>query len=452
MSRPRLIIAPAKQKALERRHPWIFSGAVCRTEGNPSAGDIVDVCTADGAWLAVGYYQPDSIVCKVLSYDTQQVDQAFFAARIDQAVRLREMLGFFNDSSTNVFRLVNGEGDFLPGLICDYYNGVLVMQAHSMGMYRLFDLFADLFRDRLGSRLVAIFDKSSATVPNATDVSDGYIWTRSSTMPQEWEVVELDNKILINFYEGQKTGFFVDQRENRSLVRQLAQGRRVLNCFGYTGGFSLAALRGGAEYVETVDISRRAIELCERNVQINFGVQAPHKGVVADVLQYWNRPEGGHEHRLVDKDAANNRPAGGDEHRLLNDNSANKPNAAPVPMASAIGCEEMNSPEVQKQFDLVVLDPPAFAKNHRNLQQGLKGYRAVNTKAMQHIAPGGLLLTFSCSQAVSRDDFQTMAFSAAALAHRDVRIVRWLPHAMDHPVSIYHPEGEYLKGLLLQVQ
>ena len=214
--------------------------------------------------------------------------------------------------------------------------------------------------------------------------------------PEEWEVEEHGKRLLINFFEGQKTGFFLDQRENRALVERLSAGRRVLNCFGYTGGFSLAALGGGAEYVETVDISKRAIELCNRNVALNFGEGSRHKGVVADVLKYLDT--------------------------------------------------------VDNRFDLIVLDPPAFAKSHRNLQQGLKGYRTINQRAMENIQPGGLLMTFSCSQAVSVDDFKTMCFTAAANARKQVRIVRQLPHAMDHPVSIYHPEGEYLKGLLLQVE
>ena len=242
------------------------------------------------------------------------------------------------------------------------------------------------------SCLKSVFDKSSTTIPGG-GVEDGYIWGEE---PEEWEICEDGNRLLINFFEGQKTGFFVDQRENRHLVASLSRGHRVLNCFGYTGGFSLGALKGGAEYVETVDISKKAIDLCNRNVLLNFGPDAPHKGVVADVLHYLDT--------------------------------------------------------VSDQFDLIILDPPAFAKNHRSLQNGLKGYRNINQKAMEKIRPGGLLLTFSCSQAVSRDDFQTMCFTAAANAHRRVRIVRQLPHAMDHPVSIYHPEGEYLKGLLLYIE
>ena len=385
-------MAPGKDKAVMRRHPWIFSGAVRKIVGEPQEGDLVDVVAADGRWLAVGQYQSESIICKVLSFDTQQVDETFYRERLQSAIAYRERMGFFDVEETNVFRLVHAEGDFMPGLVCDWYNGVLVMQAHSVGMHRLFPMFSELFVDLLGKHgIKSVFDKSSATVPGGCE--DGYVW---GAEPAEWEISEHGNRLLINFFEGQKTGFFVDQRENRHLVETLSAGRRVLNCFGYTGGFSLGALRGGASYVETVDISKKAIELCNRNVQLNFGDGVSHRGVVADVLKYMD--------------------------------------------------------EVDNQFDIIILDPPAFAKNHRSLQQGLKGYRNINQKAMEKIQRGGLLLTFSCSQAVSRDDFQTMCFTAAALAHKQVRIVRRLPHAMDHPVSIYHPEGEYLKGLLLEIE
>lgn len=402
MKRAQLIIAPGKEKAILRRHPWIFSGAVRKIVGNPQEGDIVDVFDAQQQWLAAGHFQNESIICKVLSFDTPDIDpenhRMFWVDLIQQAVQYRIRMGFFGQSidcpDTNVFRLIHAEGDFLPGLVADYYNGVVVLQAHSVGMHRTFGLLVDVIRQVFQEhnlKLVSIFDKSSNTVPGGS--TDGYLWGEE---PIEWEICESGNRILINFFEGQKTGFFVDQRENRYLVGQVSQGRRVLNCFGYTGGFSLGALRGGASYVETVDISKKAIELCNRNVSLNYGEQANHKGVVADVLQYLDT--------------------------------------------------------VDDQFDVIILDPPAFAKSHRNLKQGLKGYRSINQKALQKIRPGGLLFTFSCSQAVSRDDFQTMIFTAATFAGRKVRIVRQLPHALDHPVSIYHPEGEYLKGLLLYVE
>ncbi|MCR5425030.1 MAG: class I SAM-dependent rRNA methyltransferase [Bacteroidales bacterium] len=391
MSRPQLILAPGKEKAVMRRHPWIFSGAVRKIVGHPQEGDVVDVLSPDGTWLAVGHYQDDSIMVKVLDFDTPDINRRFWEERIGWAVEYRRRLGFFDNPKTNVFRLVNGEGDYLPGLVADYYHGVVVLQAHSQGMHNEFASFVEIFRKMLPDTLVSVFDKSSSTLPSG-GVTDGFLWGQE---PDEWEVCEDGNRLLINFYEGQKTGFFIDQRENRHLLGELSAGKRVLNTFGYTGGFSLAALRGGASYVETVDISKKAITLCERNVALNFP-QAQHRGVVDDVLKYLDTAD--------------------------------------------------------DQFDIIVLDPPAFAKNHRSLQQGLKGYRSINQKALEKIKSGGLIFTFSCSQAVSKDDFKTMVFTSAANAHRKVRIVRQLPHAMDHPVSIYHPEGEYLKGLLLQVE
>lgn len=405
MSRPQLIIAPGKEKAILRRHPWIFSGAVKRIEGDPQKGDLVDVVDAHGQWMATGHYQQESIICKVLTFDVQEAAlpiEEILRRRIKSAVNYRVILGFFGDERTNVFRLVHAEGDYLPGLVADWYNGVLVLQAHSVGMHRLFPMLTELFVNELhayhGYPLKAIFDKSGATVPGG-GVQDGIIWGEEIA---ENELMENGIRLMVNFYEGQKTGFFVDQRENRALVQELACGHRVLNCFGYTGGFSLAALRGGAEYVETVDISKKAIDLCNRNVALNFGPDAPHQGVVADVLKY-----------------------------LL-----------PSPLGEGQGVRP----------DFIILDPPAFAKNHRSLQQGLKGYRSINQRAMEALPAGGLLMTFSCSQAVSKEDFQTMVFTSAMNAGRRVRIVRQLPHAMDHPVSIHHPEGEYLKGLLLEVE
>ena len=449
--RPTLIIAPGKEKAILRHHPWIFSGAVKRIVGEPQEGDLVDVVSTDKKWLAVGHYQSDSIICKVLSFDTPTIDDAFFRRRLQSAVDYRRRLGFFDylgqqaeasatcsqvDSSTcrsqdltNVFRLVHAEGDLMPGLVADWYNGVLVLQAHSVGIHRLFPIFADIFHDLLGDSLLAVFDKSSTTLPGGCE--DGSIAIFNSQFTtlnySKWEVCESGNRLLINFYEGQKTGFFIDQRENRRLVQDLARGHRVLNCFGYTGGFSLAALRGGAAFVETVDISKKAIDLCNRNVELNFGPDAPHRGTVADVLQFLRNSD----ERGVMSDELKNASANtlNTQHSTLNTQHST----------------------LNTKYDFVILDPPAFAKNHRSLQQGLKGYRTINQRAMEAMPEGGLLMTFSCSQAVSVDDFRTMVFTAAANAHRQVRVVSVLPHAADHPVSIYHPEGEYLKGLLLEI-
>ena len=420
MNRPKLIITLGKEKAILRRHPWIFSGAVRRIEGEPQEGDLVDVVDARGQWLATGHYQDESIICKVLDFDTPDVGEDFFRSRLRSAIGYRRRLGFFNLEDTNVFRMIHAEGDYLPGLVADWYNGVLVLQAHSVGMHRLFPMLVEILKEELQPYgLQSIFDKSSATVSSAS--SDGYLF---GPEPLEHEIIEHGNRLLINFFEGQKTGFFIDQRENRNLVQNLAKGHRLLNCFGYTGGFSLAALRGGAEYVETVDISKKAIDLCNRNVEMNFPGCNNHKGTVADVLKY-----------LSCQLAVDSRQS------------------ADVKQLSTTNCQLPTTVTSHlSPFTFIILDPPAFAKNHRSLQQGLKGYRAINQRAMEVLPSGGLLMTFSCSQAVSKEDFQTMVFTSAMNAHRRVRIVRQLPHAMDHPVSIHHPEGEYLKGLLLEIE
>ena len=374
-----------------RRHPWVFSGAVHSISGNPGNGDVVSVCDSNGHCLATGHFQNSSIMVKVLDFGETAIDKPFWQNRLASAVNYRRSMGFFDNADTNVFRLVNAEGDNMPGLIADFYNGVVVLQAHSEGMHKEFGTFVDILRNLLGDKLTAVFDKSSATLTHC-DIADGYLF---GLEPEEWEVKEDGNRFIINFFEAQKTGFFIDQRENRHLLRTLSRGKRVLNTFGYTGGFSLSALRGGAEHVETVDISKKAIALCDRNIALNFA-DAPHNGVAADVLRYLD--------------------------------------------------------QIDDSFDIIILDPPAFAKNHRSLEQGLKGYKKINQKALEKIKSGGLLFTFSCSQAVSRDDFQTMVFTSAANARRNVRIVKQLPHAIDHPINIFHPEGEYLKGLLLYVE
>ena len=390
-TRTKVTLKYGKEKSLFRRHPWVFSGAVQRVEGAVSDGDLVDVYDSAGQYLATGHYQDDNILVKLLRFGNPVIDTAFWRERFSQAILYRKTLGLWDAPDTNLFRLVHGEGDSLPGLIADFYNGVLVLQAHSEGMHRAFPEIIPVFRELLGDRLVALYDKSAATLPSGAS-EDGWLY---GSVPDEWEVSEYGNRFRICFAEAQKTGFFIDQRENRRLLQSLAAGKRVLNTFGYTGGFSLSALRGGASYVETVDISKKAVQQCNANVQLNFP-HASHCGVTQDVMPYLSR--------------------------------------------------------LEKTFDIMVLDPPAFAKNRHSLQQGLKGYKNINQRALEKIAPGGLLFTFSCSQAVSRDDFQTMLFTAAANAHREVRIVRRLSQGPDHPVSIYHPEGEYLKGLLVYME
>ncbi len=391
IERAKLVLKQGKEKSIFRKHPWVFSGAVQKIQHHPEEGDLVDIYDVENRYVATGHFQEDSIMVKILRFGNPVIDIDFWRQQWTSAIKYRKRFGFFENAETNVFRLVNGEGDFMPGLIADYYNGVVVLQAHSEGMHRLFPTFVSLLQELLGDALVSIFDKSRTTLPSGKG-TDAYLWGET---PLEWEIKEDGNRFLINFYEAQKTGFFIDQRENRELVKTLSKGRRVLNTFGYTGGFSLSALRGGADYVETIDISKKAIALCDRNIALNF-TEVSHKSVVEDVLSYLS---------TIDPD-----------------------------------------------YDMIILDPPAFAKNHRSLQQGLKGYKNINQRAIEKIKPGGLLFTFSCSQAVSKDDFKTMVFTASANAGRNVRIIKQLPHAIDHPVSIYHPEGDYLKGLLLYVE
>lgn len=398
--RPQLILAAGKEKSLLRRHPWIFSGAIKQHRGELYEGCIVDVLSASGQWMASGYYQDDSIAVKVLSYDTPKVDPAespdFLADLLAKAIAYRNALRLSGDHQFNAYRLINGEGDFIPGLIADYYDGIVVLQAHSLFIHQWIELIAHNLMTIMGTQLHAVIDKSSsALVGNGkpgTDSHDHYLLGEG---PQQQIITEGGYQLKVDLFEGQKTGFFLDQRINRQLVGTMTAGKQVLNLFGYTGGFSVSALTGGAQYVETVDVSKKAIALCNENISLN-GQQARHRGIVADAMQYLN---------------------------TLGNN-----------------------------FDVIILDPPAFAKNHRALQQGLKGYRSINQKALEHIAPQGLLFTFSCSQAVDKDTFQTMVFTAAANAHRRVRIVQRLSAGPDHPVSIYHPEGEYLKGLLLYVE
>ncbi|MBO4281968.1 MAG: class I SAM-dependent rRNA methyltransferase [Bacteroidales bacterium] len=389
--RSRLILKAGKEKSLLRRHPWVFSGAVQRVEGPLAEGDLADVHAQDGTYLATGHWQPGSIALKVLRFGNPCIDADFWRERVGKAIAYRQALGLWDNPSTNVFRLIHSEGDGLSGLVADYYKGVVVLQSHSEGMHRAYPELLPLLRELLGNKLRAVYDKSRATLPSG-NAEDGYVFAEAE---EPLEIMEFGNRFRIRFSDAQKTGFFIDQRENRSLLQSLAAGKRVLNTFGYTGGFSLSALRGGATYVETVDISQKAILQCNENVALNFP-HAPHCGVTQDVMQY-----------------------------LTN---------------------------INKTFDIMVLDPPAFAKNHRSLQQGLKGYKTINQRALEKIAPGGWLFTFSCSQAVSWEDFQTMLFTAAANAKREVRIVRPLSQGPDHPVSVYHPEGAYLKGLLVYVE
>lgn len=396
MNAKQAILLDGKEKSLSRRHPWLFSGALKSVEKGVQEGDVVRVLSNKGDFLCVGLWQSGSIAIKILSFEDVEINYGFMVERVRKAVELRHLCGLFDDGDTTIFRLVNGEGDFLPSLIADYYEGLVVLQFHSVGMWRLKEEIVGAFKEVLQSDCKAVFSKSSSTLPKQSGISakDEFLF---GSLPEDWFAKENGLTYRIDYAMGQKTGFFIDQRENRRLVGEYAKGKRVLNAFAYTGGFSLSALKGMAKEVVSLDISARAVEICEKNAEMNFSQSNVHRGEVADVLDYLDTLEKG-------------------------------------------------------RFDLIILDPPAFAKHQRNLQQALKGYRAINQKAMEKIAGGGLLFTFSCSQAVSKDDFSTMLFSCAALSGRKVRIIKQLAAGCDHPQSIFHPEGGYLKGTLLYVE
>lgn len=384
---------------MERRHPWVFSGAIERIEEGDKPlmeGDVVDVVTKQGAFIARGHYQIGSIAVRVLSFERETIDQDWWAHRVAMAKGVRDALGMTRNPETTCYRLIHGEGDLLPGLVVDVYGRTAVVQCHSVGMYRERQMIAEAIRRAYGSEIEAIYDKSSQTLPYKAELGaiDGYLWGRAA----ESKNVVLENgmQFVVNWEEGQKTGFFIDQRENRDLVRHYARGRKVLNTFCYTGGFSVAALRGGATEVVSIDLSERAVKLAEENVKLNFGTDAPHTAIATNAVEYLK--------------------------------------------------------DIDDSYDLIILDPPAFAKHHKVLGNALQGYKKINARALEKIRPGGILFTFSCSQAVSRELFRTTIFTAAAIARRKVRIIGQLTQPADHPINIYHPEGEYLKGLVVYVE
>ena len=388
-----------KEESLLRRHPWVFSGAIdhiAEGEKDLSEGDVVDVITKGGEFIARGHYQIGSIAVRVLTFENEAIDAKWWEERIAHAKALRESLGMVHNEDTTCYRLVHGEGDLLPGLVVDVYGRTAVVQCHSVGMYHSRMHIAEAIRKAYGEEIEAIYDKSSQTLPFKADLGaiDGYLWGRSENP----DAVVLENglKFKVNWEEGQKTGFFIDQRVNRDLVRQYSKGRKVLNTFCYTGGFSVAALAGGATEVVSIDLSERAVKLADENVRLNFGDEAKHEAIACNAVEYLK--------------------------------------------------------DIDSDYDLIILDPPAFAKHHKVLGNALQGYKKINARALQKIRPGGILFTFSCSQAVSRELFRTTIFTAAAIAGRKVRIIGQLTQPADHPINIYHPEGEYLKGLVVYVE
>ena len=394
MEYPRITLRRGKEQSLERFHPWVFSGAVADTPDTIEEGDIVAVYTSDGRMIGVGHYQIGSITVRILAWGDKAIDEAFFSDRLNEAFRMRQALGLIRDDN-NAYRLVHGEGDFLPGLIVDIYGDTAVLQAHSPGMHFMRDTIARALTALPEAGIANVYYKSETTLPYKAhlDPQNEYIIGAFSTNV----AIENGLRFNIDWLKGQKTGFFVDQRDNRALLEKYATGRRVLNMFCYTGGFSVYAMRGGATMVHSVDSSAKAVTLTEANVELNFPGDSRHKAIAQDAFNYLAEMEHG-------------------------------------------------------AFDLIILDPPAFAKHRSALKNALTGYRRLNAAAFSKIAPGVILFTFSCSQAVSREQFRLAVFSAAAQSGRKVRILHQLTQPADHPVNIYHPEGEYLKGLILYVE
>ena len=392
----KIYLKKGKEESLLRRHPWVFSGAIARVSSQIEEGEMVDVFTSTGEFIARGHSQVGSIAVRVLTFEQEAIDSAWWSSRIASAREVRGALGLLDDPATTCYRLVHGEGDNLPGLVIDIYGSTAVVQCHSVGMYLSLGSIAEALRSVYGDSLSAIYNKSSQTMPYKADVEveDGYLWGHGEG---EEVVLEGGHKFAVNWAKGQKTGFFIDQRANRELVGRYAMGRNLLNTFCYTGGFSIYGLAGGARSVTSVDSSAIAIELVDRNVALNFPEGAPHRSAAMDTFDFLRTVEDG-------------------------------------------------------EYDMMILDPPAFAKHHKVLGNALQGYKRLNARAMEKIAKGGILFTFSCSQAVSKEQFRLAVFSAAAIAGRKVRILHQLTQPTDHPINIYHPEGEYLKGLVLYVE
>lgn len=384
-----------KEESLKRFHPWIFSGAIHHADEGIEEGETVRVMNSDHRFIAVGHFQMGSIAVRVLSFSDVPIDAAFWASRLQSALAVRLTLGLADNPTNNTYRLVHGEGDHLPGLVIDVYGKTAVMQAHSIGMHLQRKEIAEQLVMVMGNRVANVYYKSETTLP-FMEPDNGFIYGGSD------ENVAMENglQFYVDWLRGQKTGFFVDQRENRSLLERFAKGRRVLNMFCYTGGFSFYAMRGGAQWVHSVDSSAKAIELTNRNVTLNFPDDQRHQAFCEDAFKFL---EG---------------------------------------ISSAAG----------QGYDLIILDPPAFAKHRGALHNALKGYTRLNMKAFEKIEKGGILFTFSCSQVVTKDHFRNAVFTAAALAGRKVRILHQLHQPADHPINIYHPEGEYLKGLVLYVE
>ena len=390
----KIYLKKGKEESIKRFHPWVFSGAIQKTDNNIEEGETVDVIAWDGSFMGRGHYQIGSIAVRLLCFKEETIDATFWNKRLSAALRMRQMIGIADNPNNNTYRLVHGEGDNLPGLVIDCYGETAVIQAHSIGMHVCREQIVQELVKVMGTRIKNVYYKSETTLPFKADIEQENMFLYGRT--DDTVAVENGLKFRVDYLRGQKTGFFVDQRENRLLLERLSMGKKVLNMFCYTGGFSVYAMRGGAEMVHSVDSSPRAIELTNDNVRLNFGDDNRHEAVCEDAFKYLDR-------------------AG-------------------------------------ENYDIIILDPPAFAKHRAALHNALKGYTRLNMRAMKKIKRGGIIFTFSCSQVVTKDNFRNAVFTAAAQAGRNVRILHQLHQPADHPINIYHPEGEYLKGLVLYVE
>lgn len=387
-----IYLKPGKERSLLRFHPWVFSGAIQKTDGRPENGDLVEIRDYSGGCIGFGHYQIGSITVRMISFGSEIPSQNFWIGKIAEAWKVRERIGLTESASTNVFRLVHGEGDGLPGLVVDFYNGTCVMQCHSIGMFRERKKIAEALQKVIGTRLKTVYDKSSETLPREFAQESGtFLWGDENSGT---EVLENGHRFAIDWVSGQKTGFFIDQRENRELLGRYSKGKKILNTFCYSGGFSVYALNMGAAEVHSLDSSKKAIELTEQNIAL-CETNGKHQSIVADAIPY-----------------------------LRN---------------------------IEKDYDLIVLDPPAFAKHLSAKHNAIQGYRRLNEEAIRQIKKGGIIFTFSCSQVIDMETFTGAVLSASINAGRNVRILHRLHQPADHPVSIYHPEGEYLKGLVIAI-
>jgi 23S rRNA (cytosine1962-C5)-methyltransferase len=389
----KIFLKPGKEKSLNRFHLWVFSGAIQYKEGNPEDGDVVEVLTSDKKFIARGHYQNGSIMVRILTFKDEPINIEFWVRRLTEAIALRKAIGLLGDKNTNVFRVFHGEGDHCPGLVIDNYNNTLVVQTHSIGMLRQVGEIAEALKKVWGKSLVGIFTKGDQTLKQKENTGD----LKKVLFGEVGEtgVMENGHKFKVDILEGQKTGFFIDQRDNRFLLEKYSKGKKVMNLFGYTGGFSVYALGGGASEVHTIDVSAKAVEQANANIALN-NYKGKHEGITADAFEFFKQ----------------------------------------LPL----------------DYDIMVLDPPAFAKHQGALANAREAYRRLNKLAFDTIKPGGIIFTFSCSQVITKDIFRTAVFSAAAQSGRTVRILHQLTQPADHPVNLFHPETEYLKGLVLYVE